>query len=95
MVGKAVFKALDKNGDGVLNGDEAGGIFKNYGINKNTASSNYAESPWDSQYHGGQHYDQPQASNYNRRHEQDYYQPTHDQDFYNNQRNNSHNNKYY
>ncbi len=34
-VGNIIFKTLDKNGDGVLNGDEAGGIFKKYGNNNN------------------------------------------------------------
>jgi len=34
LAGKLVFKALDKNGDGVLDGDEAFGLFKNLGAKK-------------------------------------------------------------
>ncbi len=44
LVGNLIFKALDKNGDGVLDGDEAFGLFKNMG-NKNQSESNKSTAP--------------------------------------------------
>ena len=63
MISKGIFKALDKNGDGMLDGDEAWGIFKEMS-NKNKSSPNSSEPPNNS-YNPEEEYHQPQAPNSN------------------------------